>query len=817
MTFSRARRLALTWLALWPLFALAPSPAQAAAAPVPAVHAAPPAPPPPATPPVVQPPPAVVAAPIAPPPAAPLDVAADLQTLAQLSNQAAATSSDDRLQAMASQAAGIEAQAQAVAAARSGDLAAVGKAIARITPRERRTLTAAERAKAAPLLAQQAALRPQLSQAQAVVTAARNAYSLIAERRRQGFSARLLAKSASPVSPEFWTQLSTAVGPDNDRLAAMSQEAVDAALAAPEPRALAGMAAGLLFALALAFPVRWRLERLGRRKTGEAARSGFARTGAALWLAAVGAGAPTLAAASLHLAAQWGGLLSPEADALADAAVVATAWAAAIGALARVLVTDKDRSHRLLRLSNADAARMRLPLMAVALVTAGGFMLTRLNYVVGASVAATIAANCVLSIAYAAVAAWILISFAHRREEGGAPEVAAEPARAPAWTLISLLLTLAIAVTVGAVFAGYTTLAALTSGQIFWLSIIAASAYLMMRFVDDLCAAAFQDHGRANQALAQLFRLRGATIRQAGVLVSAALQILVLIGALSLALTPFGHSGDLLFANLRELGEPIRFGSATISLSAIAAGVATFIVGLAAAHLVQRWVVRRYLPATDWDAGLRNSVTTGVGYLGVIVAFTCALAATGLGLSQIALIASALSVGIGFGLQQVVQNFVSGVILLVERPVKVGDWVNIGGIEGDIRRIRVRATEIQTFDRSTVIVPNSDLITKSVQNKTLGEPLGRVVLQLSITRPKDVLQARQIILEVAARKPAIVRDPAPSVFIESLAPSGAVNLACFLYVASPRATYGVRSECYFDILYALQANDIPFAGLNPLT
>ena len=120
---------------------------------------------------------------------------------------------------------------------------------------------------------------------------------------------------------------------------------------------------------------------------------------------------------------------------------------------------------------------------------------------------------------------------------------------------------------------------------------------------------------------------------------------------------------------------------------------------------------------------MRNSVTTGVGYLGVCVAVLCALAASGLGFNQIALVASALSVGIGFGLQQVVQNFVSGVILLVERPVKVGDWVSVGGVEGDIRRIRVRATEIETSDRTTVIVPNSDLITKSVQNKTLGEPL----------------------------------------------------------------------------------------------
>ena len=118
----------------------------------------------------------------------------------------------------------------------------------------------------------------------------------------------------------------------------------------------------------------------------------------------------------------------------------------------------------------------------------------------------------------------------------------------------------------------------------------------------------------------------------------------------------------------------------------------TFALGMALVHMAQRWLERRYLPATGWDSGLRNSVSTGVGYLGVAIVLVCALTATGVGFSQIALVASALSVGIGFGLQQIVQNFVSGVIILIERPIKVGDWVNVGGVEGDIRRIRVRDT-----------------------------------------------------------------------------------------------------------------------------
>ena len=298
-----------------------------------------------------------------------------------------------------------------------------------------------------------------------------------------------------------------------------------------EPRALIGLGAALAVALALVFPARRWLERLGRRKTGESVSPGLRphRGGA------VDRGGrrrnPDLAAVVLHLAAKWGGLLSREADTLAGAAVVAVAWAAGIVALGRVLATESDASQRLLPLPDDAARRMRLPLLIVALVTGAGFMLNRINYVAGASVSASIAANCVVSLAYAGVAGLILVSFGRDARggavraaaaEAGAP--AAERALGPAWTLISLVLATAIAVTLAAVLAGYTTLAAVTSGQIFWLSLIAAAAYLLMRFADDLTTAIFSPRGWASRSLYPVFNFRRSTIGQAGVLISAALS-----------------------------------------------------------------------------------------------------------------------------------------------------------------------------------------------------------------------------------------------------------------------------------------------------
>ena len=134
--------------------------------------------------------------------------------------------------------------------------------------------------------------------------------------------------------------------------------------------------------------------------------------------------------------------------------------------------------------------------------------------------------------------------------------------------------------------------------------------------------------------------------------------------------------------------------------------------------------------------------------------------ALGIGIQQIGLVVGALSVGIGFGLQAITQNFISGLILLAERPVKIGDWVRVGDFEGDVQRISVRATEIRVADRSTVIVPNSELITKPLRNMTLANPLGRVLLQFPVPLDTDVDRLRAILLETFAAHPAVLAEPA---------------------------------------------------------
>ena len=233
-------------------------------------------------------------------------------------------------------------------------------------------------------------------------------------------------------------------------------------------------------------------------------------------------------------------------------------------------------------------------------------------------------------------------------------------------------------------------------------------------------------------------------------------------------------------------------------------------LGLAGVAVLRRWLEHRYLPQTQLQAGMRSSIATLLGYAGQITVLALALSTLGLGVERIAWIASALSVGIGFGLQAIVQNFISGLILLAERPVKVGDWVVLGQTEGDIRRINVRATEIQLADRSTVIVPNSEFVTKSVQNMTLTRAGGRVLLNLPMPLSSDADQVRRLLLDTLRGHAQVQQEPAPLVLLSGIE-HGQLMFQAIAFVADPRQAAVVRSELWFALLQALGAAGLPLA------
>jgi small-conductance mechanosensitive channel len=170
-----------------------------------------------------------------------------------------------------------------------------------------------------------------------------------------------------------------------------------------------------------------------------------------------------------------------------------------------------------------------------------------------------------------------------------------------------------------------------------------------------------------------------------------------------------------------------------------------------------------------------------------------------------------LSVGVGFGLQSIVNNFVSGLILLAERPIKAGDWIIVGTQEGIVRKISVRSTEIETFDRANVIVPNSMLITETVKNWTLHNSTGRMPIPVGVHYDSDPEKVRDVLLKVAQDHPQVLSTPEPFVFFEDFADS-ALNFILFVYLANVNRSFAVRTDLRIAILKAFRENgvEIPY-------
>jgi potassium-dependent mechanosensitive channel len=362
------------------------------------------------------------------------------------------------------------------------------------------------------------------------------------------------------------------------------------------------------------------------------------------------------------------------------------------------------------------------------------------------------------------------------------------------------------AVILAAAAAGFIALASFLSTQIVWAATVIILLILVLIIIDEVIGKGMSSEGLLGRQMKNSVGLKTGSIDQISIISSGLLRLVVFFIALFLVLAPWGvDSGDLT-GYLKSAFFGFSVAGVTISFSTIASALIIFVLGVTLTRSIQRWLELRYLPITGLDIGLRNSIKTIFGYVGILIASALAFSAAGLSLDKLTIVAGALSVGIGFGLQSIVNNFVSGLILLWERPLRVGDWIAVGGEEGIVKRINVRATEIETFDKASLIVPNSEFISGRVKNWVHSNRQARIIIPISVKNSTDPKRIEAILNEVALAHRDVLSQPAPRVLFMKITDSSLdFELRCIVDVDVMATT---RSELLFALYARLQTEGI---------
>jgi small-conductance mechanosensitive channel len=650
----------------------------------------------------------------------------------------------------------------------------------------------------------------QIKQAQLLSQDAVKLATQVVEMHNEQFQAQLGARANSPLGIAFWRELGKALPDDAARLGRVKDQLLDGAGLAWQPDNRLPLLLCLIGAVLLIAPGRSLAERAALAIASRYLPDGHLRRSA---MTAVFTLTVTLsiglAAWLVCLALNWNDTLDEDLAGFALALLRPVFFSAFVAGLGRALLSVRHPSWRLPALSKFTAHSLRWFPWSLG----GAFFLLGLvvhvSSYAGISLAATVATHALLALLITGLAGVALTRA--KRARNLQRQQGEQPPRHALWVgALFGLAMLGVVVAWLAVLTGYVAFGFFISWQMLWIGMIVASLYMLSHLQRDLLHALLNPQGRSGQRLQSTFSIHPNTLEQAATVLSAVLQILLLLVAIGTLLVPFGGGPQDIFAHIGNVFSSLKVGELTIKPGAIINAVLVFALGMIAVRVVRRWLAEQLLPKTTLDIGMQNSLVTLLNYVAVVIVFALSLRTADVSLESLTWIASALSVGIGFGLQAIVQNFISGLILLAERPVKVGDWVSMPGVEGDIRRINVRATEIQLSDRSTMIVPNSQFITQNLRNVTHGNALGRVKLSLPMPVDTDAAKVRQIMLEALQANESTLDTPAPVVTLDDITTS-AMTFSGVAYVRSPREASGVKSALLFDILARLAKAQLPLS------
>ena len=633
-----------------------------------------------------------------------------------------------------------------------------------------------------------------------------DATSRIVARRRASFVGTLFARSFSILSPSLWISAAQELPREwraaqfvaNDWGSILRARLQGATLAA-----FLATVAGLTVLYVVCSRAARRVIRYGK---SAADATSLRKALTALWITVVTAAVPIALAQALLGAIDFFELSNVRVDPFINSFARAVALLAMTMGIVRGLIAPNQPALRLLDIGDRVARRIAWLAMTIAAVVAITRILEAADDLISASVPISILVRGVSAL----VVAGVMISGLYGLIEHDDKADRAAPAGALQrdwYALIRWAAWMAIVAIIGAVVVGYVAFASFLIDQIVWVSFIGTMLYLLRIVASDGLEYMLAPQAPVGRALMTSLGLRREALDQMAVLAAGFATLALFAIAALLILAPWGIESDDMLATVRAGFFGFKVGDVTISISSIVLSIVFFGLIIALTKVIQHWLENRFLPRTQLDVGLRNSIRTSVGYLGFVVAGAFALAHVGLSFERIAIVAGALSVGIGFGLQSIVSNFVSGLILLWERAIRVGDWVVVGDEQGYVRRINVRSTEIETFDRAMMVVPNSNLVTGVVKNWVRNDRVGRIKVSLALASDSDPEQVRELLIACAKENDGVMKFPAPSVLFTGMTEAALkFDLVCF--VGDVESAGRVKSDLHFAIHKSLRVHKI---------
>jgi potassium efflux system protein len=469
----------------------------------------------------------------------------------------------------------------------------------------------------------------------------------------------------------------------------------------------------------------------------------------------------------------------------------------AVNRLANAVLSPRMPNWRLIAISSGTGYRLVAIITAMAVVIGVNNFLTVVNNTMGSPLSLTIARSFLSAIVVGSLLIFIGLL---RDRENWAPW--------RAW-LRSIAIVLGGTIILLALL-GYIGLANFISAQVVVTGTVLITAYIGFLSARAIGAEGGFAETSVGRWLSSRPNVDPTTLDQLGLVVSLAINLMVLLIFLPAILLLWGFQLGDIQAWAYRLAGGFSIGSFRFSPAGILSGIVVFIIGYFLTRWFQAWLDGSVMARGRLDTGVRNSIRTVVGYAGLAVAALIAVSSAGIDLSSFALIAGGLSLGIGFGLQNIVSNFVSGLILLVERPFKAGDWIVAGDVSGTVKKISVRATEIETFQRQSVILPNSQFINSAVGNWTHRNKLGRVDIKVSIAYDSDARRTFEVLQDVARSHPLVLRNPEPFVAFANFGAAG-MEFELRVFLADILNGGTVQNDIRFAILdvFAAEGIEIP--------